>query len=136
MAGNYRPLFELVPRIGIARLTTAETSLDAAPTNVVSVLAASANHTRIDRVVVKAAQAITVAGMVRLWLHDGSTYRLFEELTIPVDTVGANDTSYTTESDLISETTPLVLPSGWTLYATTEKSDKFNVIAFGGDLGS
>ena len=132
MSANTAPLFAQVPRIGIARLTTAETSIDAAPANVVTVLTAATDHTIVSRVLVKAAQT-TTAGMVRLWLYDGSTYRLYEEISVSAVTPSATVQAWEGESVRITPDRPMVLPSGWSLRATTEKGEKFNVSAFGGE---
>lgn len=132
MAAN--PGFASIPKIGIARVSAANTARDA-PSSPVLVLTAGSNGTRLNRIQVQAV-ATTTAGMVRLWLYNGTTYFLFEEVPVSAITPSSTVEAFSaTLSDQINlDLMPVVLPSGWFLYATTEKAEAFNIIAHGGDL--
>lgn len=126
--------FASTPRVGVGLLSAANTNRDGTGT-IVSVLAAGANGTRIARIVVQAT-GTTTAGQVRLFLHDGTNARLWKEVAIrsltPSATVQAEHVELTDQSDL--GLMPLILPSGWSLRASTHNAETFNVIAYGADF--
>jgi len=123
------PAFATTPRIGAVSIATADSSYTA-PTNVGTVLTAVAAGTRIQEVVVKCA-ATSAAAIVRLFLHDGSSYWLLDEIT-----VAAATGSSTVQQTRVSVTyNNLILPSAsWSLRATTSVSQTTHVTAFGADL--
>jgi hypothetical protein len=130
MAGNITPIFPKAARIGTANVSTANAARTVTGvTGLVSLLVAGADGTRIDRIRVKATAA-TTSGMIRIWGYSGSgdAQLLFE---IPVSAVVPSATlaSFEAYVDVAYEN----LPAGHTLYASTEKAEAFNVMAFGGD---
>jgi hypothetical protein len=69
--------------------------------------------------------------MVRLFLYDGTTYRLFDEISIAAATVSAS-VKATRVSTLYNN---LVLPSAsWSLVASTHNAESMDVTALGADL--
>lgn len=86
MATN--PQYAATPVNGAALLGTAETSLTA-PTTTSTILGTSTNGTKIEQIRVMPI-ATTVAGLVYVFLHDGSTYHLFDEFSIPIATVSTS----------------------------------------------
>jgi len=127
MATN--PSFAATPRIGAVSIATADSSYTA-PSNVGTVLTGVSTGTKINEVVVKSA-ATSAAAVVRLWLYDGTTYWLFDEITIAAVT-GSSTLAQNRVSTTYSN---LVLPSGsWSLRATTSVSQTTHVIALGADL--
>jgi len=131
MPGNTEPIFALTPRLGVVAIATANTGRDGSGT-IGTVLTAGSNGTRITRITIKAS-VTTTAGMVRLFIHDGSSYFLWKEQTIAAVTPSA-----TVKAELYTLTytgeEALILPSGYSLRASTEKSENFNVFAEGGDF--
>lgn len=122
------PAFAVTPRVGAVSIATAEASYTA-PTSVGTVLSAAATGTRIAEVVVKSV-ATSAAALVRLFLFDGTTYYLLDEVTIAAATGSA-----TVQQTRVSTTyNNLVLPSGWSLRATISVSQATHVIALGADL--
>jgi hypothetical protein len=122
------PVFAVTPRVGSANVATADSSYTS-PSNVGTVLTAGASGTRIAEVVVKCA-ATSAAALIRLWLYDGSTYHLFDEITVAAAT-GSSTVAQTRVSTVYSN---LVIPTGWSLRATTSVSQSTNVVALGADL--
>lgn len=128
------PNFAATPKVGIATISTANTNRDGTGT-LGTVLTAGASGTRIRRIEVQAT-GTTTAGMVRLYLHDGTTAHLFLEVPVsaitPSATVAAFSANYaeTTTVDQL----PLTIPSGYSLRASTHNAESFKVIAEGGDL--
>lgn len=133
MTANTYPVFALTPRCGMAQISTANTNRDGTGT-IGTVLAAGSNGTRIDLITIKAT-VTTTAGMIRLFIHDGTNYRLWKEIAVsaitPSGTVAAFASILTpdTDGDL-----PLILPANYSLRASTNNAETFNVIAQGGDF--
>ena len=123
------------PKVGSALLTTADTSLTA-PTTVGTVLTAGASGTRIDYIDIQGV-ATTVAGLINLFIYDGTTYRLWQQ--VPVIAVTSSTTSPAWQVSLSSNgnanVMPLTIPTGYSLRATaTIAQTGINVIAYGGDF--
>lgn len=124
-----QPAFATVPRIGSAQVSAANTNRDGTGT-IVTVITGVAAGTRIAEVVVEATVA-TTAGMVRLYLFDGTNTRLFDEIAIAAATPSAS--VRTTRVSTVY--TNLILPSAsWQLRASTHNAEAINVIALGADL--
>lgn len=128
------PSFIDAPRIGVGSLTTAQTARASGTTsNVVDIITAGTNGTRILEVVVKADDDPADSCVV-LWLHDGTTNNPFDEIDLGNPAAG----SATTPSARFTTTySNLVLPSGWKLQASitvTPTAGTVKVIALGGNL--
>ena len=127
--------YAATPKVGSALLTTADTSLTA-PTTVGTVLTAGSSGTRIDYIDIQGV-ATTNAGLINLFLFDGSTYSLWAQ--VPVIAVTSSTTApafqATLSSNVNSNIMPLILPTGWSLRATTSVVQTgIRVIAQGGDF--
>jgi predicted ThiF/HesA family dinucleotide-utilizing enzyme len=122
------PAFANVPRAAVGTLSAANANRDGTGT-IVTVFTAGASGSKIEEVSIVPA-GTTTAGMVRLYLHDGTTAHLLSETAIaartPSATVPVTVTTITYEN--------LVLPSGWSLRASTHAAESFKVCAFGGDF--
>lgn len=123
------PQFAATVRCSSAALSTADTARTGTPTNVVTVFTAGSSGSRIDEVNV-VATATTTAGVVRLWIFNGTTYFLLQE--IMVSAITPSTTQPVFSSTLTYNN--LMLPSGHSLRATTNNSETFAVTAFGGDF--
>src|SRR5687768_16501631 len=93
------------------------------------VFTAGAEGSLIEMVKIQAIVTTTV-GIVRLFLHDGAAFFLYEEIAVTAITVAAGVLGF--EATFIPDK-ELVLPSGWSLRASTEKAESFHVTAQGGD---
>jgi hypothetical protein len=93
------------------------------------VFTAGSSGSRVDEVNI-VSTGTTTAGVVRLWVYTGSVYYLLSEVLVTAITPS------TTQAVFNSTLTynNLMLPSGYSLRATTNNSESFNVIAFGGDF--
>lgn len=123
-----------IPDTSIALISAANTARNGTGT-IVTVFTAGASGSRIERIVIQA-QATTTAGMVRLFIHDGTTAWLYEEIPVSAITPSATVPAFATNIQAFSnpELMPLTLPTGYSLRASTEKAETFNVIAVGGDF--
>jgi hypothetical protein len=110
---------------------TADTSWTA-PSNVTTLGSAGSNGTKITQVDVIPA-GTTVAGLVNIFLYDGSAYHLHESVTFTgatlSTTAGPVKQTYTYDN--------LVLPNGWSLRVTTTVAGNESLItvnAYGASL--
>ncbi len=126
------PAFAATPRASAATISTAESSRTA-PTNVGTVWTAGTAGSRIERVIIEAT-GTTTAGMVRLFLYNGSTYFLFAEVSVSAITPSGTVAAFNAPLSFALPGLELFLPNGWSLRATTQNAESFNVIAFGGDF--
>jgi hypothetical protein len=123
------PSFAATPRIGNVSIATAEASYTS-PTNFGTLITGASTGTRIAEVVVKNA-ATSAAAIVRLFLHDGSTYYLFDEYTI----AAATGSTTVQQTRVSTQYNNLILPSSsWTLRVTTSVAQTTHVTALGADL--
>ena len=121
--------YAATPVTAVAQVSAANTNRDGTGT-IVDVLAAGTNGTRVDDVSIVAAGTVT-AGVVRLFLHDGTNSRLWKEVLVTATTPSTTVAVWSsTLSDLA-----LVLESGWKLQASTHNSETFNVcVTRAGDI--
>lgn len=125
------PVFYTTPFTAVAAISTANTNRDGSGT-LGTVKTAGSDGTKIERVIAQAA-GTTTAGMVRLYIHDGSTARLIDEIPVTAITVGASTPAFRAERDCSLPGSLLVLPDGYSLRASTHNAENFNVIAIGAD---
>lgn len=123
------------PVFGSATLTTADTSLTA-PTTVGTVLTAGASGTRIDYIEIQGV-ATTVAGLINLFVYDGTNYILWQQ--VPVQAVTSSTTAPAFQAQLSSNGNanimPLTIPTGYSLRATASVAQTgVRVTAYGGNF--
>lgn len=127
--------YAATPVFGSALLTTADTSLTA-PTTVGTVLSAGSSGTRIDYINIQGV-ATTVAGLVNLFVYDGSTYSLWQQVPILAVTASTTVPAFAAQLSSNSNATfmPLIFPSGYSLRATTSVAQTgIRVLAYGGNF--
>lgn len=128
--------FAATPKVGVASISTANTARDGTGT-IGTVLTAGASGSRVDRIDIQAT-GTTTAGMVRLFLHNGTTAFLWREVPVsaatPSGTVAAFSASQSSNNAADIGYLPLVLPTGWSLRASTNNAESFVVTAIGGDF--
>lgn len=105
-----------------AQVTTANTNRNGTGT-IVSVFSAGASGSRIDDIYI-VATGTTTAGVVRLFISDGTNIRLWQEIIVPAVTPSTTVAVYSTA--LLNQA--LLLKSGWSLQASTNNSETFNIL--------
>ena len=110
------------PRAALGQVSTANTARDGTGT-LATILTAGSNGTRIDDIKIQAT-GTTTAGVVRLFLHDGTNARLFAEIL--VSAVTPSTTVEAWSATLLNQA--IVIPSGWSLRASTNNAETFNLI--------
>jgi hypothetical protein len=123
------PVFAVIPEIGMGQVSVANTNRDGTTGTYITLVTAAASGTRVTEIVAQAS-VTTTAGLVRLFLTDGTTTRMFDEITIAAATVSA-----TVKGSRVSTLyTNLVIPSGWSIRASTHNAEAINLFALGADL--
>lgn len=130
------PAYAATVNNGAALLGTAETDLQS-PAQTSTILTAGASGTKIEEIDVQASKsgsliATTVAGLVYLFLYDGSNYRLFDTIAVTATTASTTVAPFR----LSKVYNNLVLKSGWSLRASQSIAGNASILecqAFGGD---
>lgn len=105
-----------------AQISTANTNRNGTGT-IVSVMTGATNGTRIDDIYI-VATGTTTAGVVRLYISDGSNIRLWQEILVPA--VTPSTTVQVWSYVLLNQA--LILESGWSLQASTNNAETFNIL--------
>lgn len=122
------PSFVATPVVGMGLISAANTNRDGTGT-IVNLLSAGANGTVIERIDVKAI-GTTTAGMVRLYISDGTNHRLWKEIEVSAITPsGTVDAWYNS----VIPDPPFAIPTGYSIRASTHNAESFQVFVFGGD---
>jgi hypothetical protein len=109
-------------RAAAAQVTTANTNRNGTGA-IVTVFTAGSSGSRIDDISIDAV-ATTTAGVVRLFINDGTTSYLWQEILVTAVTPSTTQAiwSYT----LLNQA--LVIPTGWSLRASTNNTETFNIL--------
>lgn len=125
------PVFAVTPRIGFTQVSTANTNYDGTTGTYADVIVGAATGTRIAEIVIQAA-ASTSAGMVRLFITNGVTTRMFDEVSVAAVASPGASTKATRVSTVYNN---LILPNAsWKIIASTHIANAINVFALGADL--
>ena len=127
MPANTAPIHPVAPYAVSASLANAAACTSRAPTatanlaaaNIFALTLVSPNGLRIDSIQVKAAAnaigSASTAGLVQIWLHDGTNAYLYDEIAVSAVTPSATVASFAAQKNYAN----LVLPAGQTLYVST-----------------
>jgi hypothetical protein len=124
-----------IPKVGSALLTTADTSLTT-PSTVGTVFTAGSSGSRIDYIDIQGV-ATTIAGLINLFIYDGTTYFLWQQIPVQAVTSSTTVPAFNTvlSSNANANIMPLSIPTGYSLRATTSTAQTgVRVIAYGGDF--
>lgn len=114
--------YAATPISASAQISVANTARNGTGT-IVSVITGSASGTRVDDIYI-VATGTTTAGVVRLFISDGTNIRLWQEIL--VSAVTPSTTVAVWSSTLLNQA--LLLKSGWSLQAATNNAETFNVL--------
>lgn len=115
--------YAATPRAALAVVSAANTNRDGTTGTYVTVFTAGANGSRIDDIRINAANTVT-AGVVRLFIHDGTNGRLFQEVMVTATT--PSTTVQTFGTSLLN--LGIVLPTGYSLRASTHNAETFHIL--------
>jgi len=106
-------------KTAVAQISTANTARDGTGT-LVTLFTAGASGSRVDDLTISAT-GTTTAGMLRLFVHDGTSAFLLRELPVSAVTPSATVAAFTTSLYGLS----LVLATGYSLRASTHNAETF-----------
>lgn len=122
------PVFTNVPKLGVQQIATANTNRDGTGTVSSAIVTGATLGTRVNEVVVEAT-GTTTAGVVRIFVHDGAAFHLWDEILVTAITPSASVAAFRA----IRRYDELILPSGYSLRASTHNAETFKVFVEGGD---
>lgn len=126
------PSFASTPRLTVTSVSTANTNRDGTGT-IATCLTAGSSGTLITQITVQST-GDPADGVVTIFLHDGTTAWLFDE--IDHDNPAAGSTTVSAYR-VTRNYTNLIIPSGWSVRAATTvalTTGVFNVFVHGADL--
>jgi len=130
------PNFSATPKFGSVNITTANANRDGTGT-IGTVFTAGSSGSRIDTINI-VATATTTAGMVRLFIHDGTSARLYDEVPVfpvtPANSIPAFSVTLGINGLISNSRYPISIPTGYSLRASTHNAESFNIHAIGGDF--
>lgn len=131
MPANTSPIFPLTPTIGIATLTspTAVTSRAniTGTTNLTKLTDTTTNGLRVDRIEITA-KGTSSLGVLSVWMYNGTTSFLVDEIAITAVTPSNTAVAFTTYVDY----TTMVLPPTYQLYVSVTIAQDLNIVAYAG----
>lgn len=122
------PSYVAIPNLGCATIATANALRDGTGT-MATVFTAGANGSMVNRLNITA-RSTTTAGMIRFFIHNGTSAYLWKEVAVSAVTPSATVASFN-GSIVVDE--PLNLPTGYSVRVSTEKAESFNILIEGGD---
>jgi len=108
-------------RTAQAQVSTANTNRNGTGT-IVTVFTAGSSGSRIDDIYITAT-GTTTAGVVRLFLNDGTNTYLFEEILVTAITPSTTVAVFQS----VQLNLGLILANGWSLRASTNNAETFNI---------
>ena len=128
MPANVQPIFTLTPRADVVQATAANTNRDGTGT-IATIASAGSNGSRFDSIKVVAI-GTTTAGVVRIFIHNGTTAFLYSEILVSAITPSTTQAVF---SYCLIPEIPIVIPSGYSIRASTHNAETFNIHVNGGD---
>jgi hypothetical protein len=116
------PQYASTPINGAVNIATANALRDGSGT-LGTLITAGTNGTRVDDIYITAT-GTTTAGIVRMFLSNGTTNYLIQELIVSAVTVSATVPAW---SQPITNK-GLVLQNGWSLKFSTQNAESFNIV--------
>ena len=114
--------YAATPRTAVAQVTTANTNRNGTGT-IATVFTAGGSGSRIDDISI-VATGTTTAGVVRLFVNDGTTSYLWQEIL--VSAITPSTTVQVFNYTLLNQA--LILGNNYSLRASTNNSETFNII--------
>lgn len=110
-------------RTAIAQISTANTNRNGTGT-IATVITGAATGTRVDDITITAT-GTTTAGVVRLFINDGTTSYLWQEILVTAITPSTTQQVF---SFTLLNQALLLASASWSLRASTNNAETFNVI--------
>jgi hypothetical protein len=115
--------YAATPRTAVGQVTTANTNRNGTGT-IATIFTGGTNGSRIDDISI-VATGTTTAGVVRLFLNDGTTSYLWQEILVSAITPS---TTVQVFSFTLLNQALILASSSWSLRASTNNSETFNIL--------
>lgn len=126
------PTFAATPNVGSIALGGFDTSLTA-PSTIVTLITGAANGTKVEEIILQGT-GTTVAGVCNIFLYDGSTYHLYDQILITAVTSSTIAIAFRQNKQCAN----LIVKNGWTLRAshtvTGNDTNKLSITGTAGDI--
>jgi hypothetical protein len=132
MAVTATPIFAQALRHAVAAISTANTNRDGSGTIGTIFTADATDGSVLDHIDV-CATSTTTAGVVRLFIHNGSASFLWKEILVSAVAPSTTVAAFMHTIDCSLPGNSCILPAGWSLRASTHNAEGFNIHAFGHD---
>jgi hypothetical protein len=134
MAKTATPIFAQSPLIGKASLTSPTPVTSRAnitgTTGLTQLTPVSVDGKRLDHLLI-VAKGTTVAGLLTLWLYDGTTSTVIDEITIGAQTASTTSPAFKLDTNYTAN--GFNMPPTYQLYVSVTVANDLNVYAFTGD---
>ena len=114
--------YAATPRTAVGQVSTANTNRDGTGT-IATIFTAGSSGSRIDDIYI-VATGTTTAGVVRLFIHDGTNARLLSENLVTAVTPGTSVAVFSVA--LLNQA--IILANGYSLRASTQIAETFNIL--------
>ena len=115
--------YAATPRTAVGQVTTANTNRNGTGT-IATIFTGGSSGSRIDDISI-VATGTTTAGVVRLFLHDGTTSYLLQEILVTAIT--PSTTVQVFSFQLLNQAI-ILASSSWSLRASTNNAETFNIL--------
>lgn len=115
--------YAATPRTAVGQVTTANTNRNGTGT-IATIFTGGTSGSRIDDISI-VATGTTTAGVVRLFLNDGTTSYLLQEILVTAIT--PSTTVQVFSSQLLNQAI-ILASSSWSLRASTNNAETFNIL--------
>lgn len=133
MATNISPIFVLKPRVATNLVSTANTNRNGTTGTYVTVFSGAAGRSKVFTITIQAI-GTTTAGVVRLFVNDGTTTGMIWEQLILAVTPSTSIACERYDLHFDGVNLPeLFLQSGATITASTNNAESFMITVIGGD---
>ena len=115
--------YAATPRTAVGQVTTANTNRNGTGT-IATIFTGGSSGSRIDDIYI-VATGTTTAGVVRLFLNDGTTSYLWQEILVTAIT--PSTTVQVFSASLLNQAL-ILATSSWSLRASTNNAETFNIL--------
>jgi hypothetical protein len=115
--------FFSTPRTAFAQISTANTNRDGSGT-IGTVISGASSGTRVDDLEIVATGA-NLAGVVRLYIHDGTNARLWREIIVPATTPSVTVPVFSVR---LTDMAVILQNASWSIRASTNNAEAFNLL--------
>ena len=125
-------MFATTLKVGMVQISTANTGRDGSGT-IGTVVTGGSSGSVIKKIRI-CATVTTTAGVVRLFIDDGTNVRLMQEIIVPAITPSTTIEAFSRTITYGPDDVLHLTDNNWLLKASTNNAEAFNVFAFYADL--